>query len=426
MLSAVLKVIGLSTSLLIVPITIKYLDKEVYGIWMTMTSVLFWIGGFDIGLGNGMRNYLAESISEGNFALGRKYISTSFSLIALVACILALLASIPLSLLDFNDFFNTTAVSGFELRSALTVAVGFTLVNFVLKNVGYIFVALQKYALNDFLTVLGNVISLFIIFLLTRFTHGNLMYVVLAYTATSSLIYVIAAVPLFLSHPELKPTKKDFDKSLGKQIVGKGLGFFIIQITSCIVIFGAANVFIAQYCGPVDVTVYNVAYKYFNLLIIAYTIILAPVWNAYTDAYVKDDMVWINKTFVRTLKFWGLSVFIGAFMLLLSNLFYRLWVGGSVNIPLSISICTYIYVCSFNLNNCATYLINGLNKIRVQVITSLVFTALYVLTVNSFGYKLGADGIVLSMASCYTAMALIHLYQCWLLIHKRASGIWNL
>ena len=40
LMSAVLKMVGLATSLLIVPITIGYLDKEVYGVWMTMTSVL--------------------------------------------------------------------------------------------------------------------------------------------------------------------------------------------------------------------------------------------------------------------------------------------------------------------------------------------------------------------------------------------------
>ena len=72
LMSAVLKMVGLATSLLIVPITIGYLDKEVYGVWMTMTSVLFWIGTFDIGLGNGMRNYLTEAISKQDYSLARK------------------------------------------------------------------------------------------------------------------------------------------------------------------------------------------------------------------------------------------------------------------------------------------------------------------------------------------------------------------
>ena len=129
------------------------------------------------------------------------------------------------------------------------------------------------------------------------------------------------------------------------------MGFFVIQVSSCLVIFGAANVFIAQNCGPTNVTTYNIAYKFFNLLIIAYTIILSPMWNAYTDAYVKGDMAGINATFNRALKFWALSVACGVCMLAVSGVFYHLWVGGKVEVPLSISLCTFVYVCAFNLNN---------------------------------------------------------------------------
>lgn len=425
LISAVLKVVGLCTSLLIVPITIDYLDSEVYGVWMTMTSVLFWIGGFDIGLGNGMRNYLTEAISRKNYSLGRKYISTTFTLLTIIALLLGVIGLIPMSQMDFCHFFNTQSVGNEELRNALLVAVGFTLVNFVVKNIGFVFVAMQKYAVNDFLNVSGNVASLEIIFILTKLTSGNLLNVVLAYTATSCVAFSLAAIPLFRKHPELKPSLKYFDKSLSRQILGKGLGFFIIQITSCIVIFGAANVFITQYCGPESVTTYNLAYKFFNLEIIGYTIILAPMWNAYTDAYVKGDMQWVDRTFKRALKFWGLSVVAGLVMLLGSQLFYTLWVGDKVHIPVSVSVCTLIYVCMFNLNNCATYLINGFNKIRVQIITSLLFTALYVLAVRFFGSRQGIEGIVLTMAASYAMMAIIHIYQCRLLIGQKAKGIWN-
>ena len=425
LISAILKIIGLGTSLLIVPVTIKYLDSEVYGIWMTMTSVLFWIGGFDIGLGNGMRNYLTEAISKQNYALGRKYISTTFLLLSIIALLLLLVGFVAISQMNFCEFFNTRSVGNVELRSAMFIAVGFTLVNFVVKNIGFIYVAMQKYAVNDFLNVSANVISLVIIFVLTKVTSGNLLYVVLAYTSTSCLAFVLAAIPLFRKHPELKPSIKFVDKNLSREIIGKGIGFFVIQITSCIVLFGAANIFITQYCGPESVTTYNIAYKFFNLEIIGYTIILAPMWNAYTDAYVKGDMLWVEKTFRRALSFWALSVVAGMLMLLCCRFFYELWVGDKVDVPMSVSICTFIYVCMFNLNNCATYLINGFNKIRVQIITSLLFTILYVLVVPIFGRKQGIEGIVLAMAASYFMMAVIHLYQCRLLIKKKANGIWN-
>ena len=423
--SGFLKIVGLLTSLVIVPITIHYLNIEVYGIWMTITSILYWITTFDIGLGNGMRNYLAEALATNDTKLGKKYISTTMLLLSLIALSMAIVLLYPLITINFNSFFNTNAIAGNELRMAVVIAVGFTLMNFVLKNIGMIFVAMQKYAINDLLSISGNVIALILIYILTKVTTGNLVLVVLAYTMTSCVAFLLAAIPLFWKHPELKPSLRFFDKSLGKKIVGKGFGFFVIQISSCLVIFGAANFFITQSCGPAAVTTYNIAYKFFNLLVIAYTIILAPMWNAYTDAYVKGDMQWIKATFNKALKFWVLSICGGLGMLLICNLFYKLWIGNMVNVPLSVSASTLIYVCFFNLNNCATYLINGLNKIFVQIIISLAVTTLYIITVLAFGRKLGVEGIVLSMAASYAVMSVVHLYQCRKLINGKADGIWN-
>lgn len=423
--SGVLKIIGLLTSLLIVPVTIGYLNNEVYGIWMTMSSILYWISTFDIGLGNGMRNYLTECFSRNDYETGQKYITTTFVYLGGIALLIFLIILAPMFLLDFNKVFNTYAISNSSLRDAMFVAIIFTLFNFVLKNVGLIFVALQKYAVNDLLNVSANVISLGIIYLLTKCTQGNLLYVVLVYTGISTLIFLLAAIPVFHKYPALRPRLSAFDSSIGKNIVTLGLGFFVIQITSCLVIFGAANIFITQFCGPVEVTVYNIAYKFFNLLVIAYTIILSPMWNAYTDASVKGDWTWIQQNFNRALKIWALSLVVGLVMLAISPIFFYLWVGNKVTVPLTVSISTLVYVSFFNLNNCVTYLINGLNKIRVQIITSLVITALYIIVTILFTGHFHTEGIVLSMAGSYAAMSLIHLYQCELLIHQKAKGIWN-
>ena len=285
--SAVFKVIGLATSLLIVPVTLDYLDNEVYGIWLTMSSVLYWFAYFDIGLGNGMRNYLTEAISTKNYVEAKSIVSTTFFLLSVVAIVLGVVVAVALYAVDLDKLFNTTLVSGQYLRDTMFVASVFTLMMFVVKNVGMIFVAMQKYAMNDLLLVSGNVLALFVIYALTRFTEGNLFYVVLAFTMVPVLVYLLASVPVFIKYANIRPSLKAIDYGLAKQVIGKGLGFFLIQITSCIVIFGSSNLFIARFCGPSDVTVYNIAYKYFNLLAIAYTIVISPLWNAYTDAYVK-------------------------------------------------------------------------------------------------------------------------------------------
>ena len=61
--SIVLKVIDTIAYLLIIPVTIGYLNSYEYGIWLTINSILTWIYSFDIGLGSGLRNKLAIAIA---------------------------------------------------------------------------------------------------------------------------------------------------------------------------------------------------------------------------------------------------------------------------------------------------------------------------------------------------------------------------
>ena len=425
LLSVVLKIIGLATSLLIVPVTLHYLQKEEYGIWMAISSVLYWFSFFDIGLGNGMRNYLTKSISTGHLEMGRAYLSTTLWVLFLIAGALGLVSFFGLNYIDLTKVFNTQAVSDEVLHGVLFTAIAFTLANLVVRNVGFVFVALQKYALNDFLLISGNIISLIVIFVLSKTAEPSLFKVVLVFSATPVCIFLLAAIPLFRHYKGLRPSYRAVDRRLAGGIISKGMGFFVIQITSCLVIFGSSNLFISHYYGPAEVSVYNVAYKYLNLLAVGYAVVLAPMWNAYTDAYVKNDFDWIRHAYNKAFRIWLLTLAGGLLMLLLSGLFYHLWIGMSLKVPIEMSVSVFLYISFFNLNNCATYLINGLNKIRVQIYTSVVVTAIYVVVMYFFGTRLEPQGIVLAMAACYAVMSLIHCYQCHLLINRRARGVWN-
>lgn len=41
--------------LLLVPLTLEYVDSESYGIWLTLSSMVAWISFFDIGINNGLK-----------------------------------------------------------------------------------------------------------------------------------------------------------------------------------------------------------------------------------------------------------------------------------------------------------------------------------------------------------------------------------
>ena len=43
-------------SLLLVPITLGYVSSELYGIWLTLSSIMLWLNFFDVGFTLGLKN----------------------------------------------------------------------------------------------------------------------------------------------------------------------------------------------------------------------------------------------------------------------------------------------------------------------------------------------------------------------------------
>ncbi|MBL4594173.1 MAG: hypothetical protein JKX68_10215 [Flavobacteriales bacterium] len=86
--SFLLKGISIAISLLLVPLTIDYLNPTKYGVWITLMSVITWFSFFDIGLGNGLRNKFSVAKAEGKDELARTYISTTYAIITIISVVL--------------------------------------------------------------------------------------------------------------------------------------------------------------------------------------------------------------------------------------------------------------------------------------------------------------------------------------------------
>ena len=83
--SFILKAINIATGLVLVPIVLNYLDETRYGIWLTLSSLVMWFNFFDVGLGHGLRNKLAESQTKGEESLSRKYVSTTYAGLVIIS-----------------------------------------------------------------------------------------------------------------------------------------------------------------------------------------------------------------------------------------------------------------------------------------------------------------------------------------------------
>ena len=123
------------------------------------------------------------------------------------------------------------------------------------------------------------------------------------------------------------------------------------------------NIIITQLFGPAEVTPYNVAFKYFSVITMVFiTIILAPYWSAYTDAYTKGDFKWIRKETRKLLKIWSFLIIIVLVMVFVSNFVYHIWIGDIIKVPFLLSVIMGLYVIIFAWNSVFAGFINGTGR----------------------------------------------------------------
>ncbi len=84
------KVISVGVLLITVPLTLRYLGQEQYGLWMTISALISMMGFLDMGIGNGLVSAISETDGKGDRETARRYVSAAvFALLTI--CVLLLL-----------------------------------------------------------------------------------------------------------------------------------------------------------------------------------------------------------------------------------------------------------------------------------------------------------------------------------------------
>ena len=424
--SFILNGISVLIGLMFVPLLLNYLDAERYGIWLTLTSIVGWFTFFDAGLGNGLRNKLTEAFANGNMKLAREYISTTYAIIGIIFVSVLILFYCINPFLHWDQILNTTLVPPNELSLLALVVFTFFFLRFIFNLIGIILMADQRPALNTALSPIINVVSIAIIYILSLTTKGALVTMGFVLSIVPVIVLIIASILLFKKRYKLlKPAFKHIKWAHSNSLLGLGFKFFILQIAS-LVMFATSNVIITQILGPDQVTIYNIAFKYFQVPIMLYGTIMSPIWSAVTDAFVKEDMVWLKNT-LKKLNRMSFLFSIGIIiMLVISPYVYSLWVGDKIHIPFLVSAAIAIYSLINVVLTPYSHFVNGMGKIylgsRLVWISIFLYIPLAIALAKS---PLQLAGVILATCIINGIGIPIQIYQTNKLIDQKAHGIWN-
>ena len=314
-----LKGISIVISLVVVPLTINYINPSRYGIWLTLSSIVGWFGFFDIGLSHGLRNKFAEARAKNDDELAQIYVSTTYAILGIIFFFAWLLFLIANHFLNWAHILKISETMQSEISVLAIIVFTYFCLQIVLKIITTLISANQQPARASLIDVLGQIFSLIFILILVKTTKGSL--ILLGIALCLSPLIVLAGANLIYFTGTFKKYRPRFSKikfNYAKSLFNLGMIFFIIQVAGLIQ-FETANIIIARNFGTAEVTSYNIVYKYFGILNMLFVIFIAPFWSASTEAYIKNDFNWIKKGIKKYNQLNILMLILGLVMLLFSE-----------------------------------------------------------------------------------------------------------
>lgn len=411
-------------SLMLVPMTLGYVSSELYGIWLTLSSVMIWLNFFDIGFTLGLKNKLTEAIAVGNWHRGRVLVSTTYFIMILIFIPLCLLLEFCVPYVNWTSFFNVNPVYNEEIVKAMSVLIVFFCLQMIVNVLTAIIAAFQQVALSSLFPVIGNFLSLIVIWLLANFCPPSLFFLAFAISSTPVIVIFIASLILFNGKFKIiSPSVFFIRKEYVHDLFSLGFKFFLIQI-QVVIMFQATNVLISKVSGPDDVTAYNIAYKFLSVAMMLYTIILTPLWPAFTDAYAKKDFSWMNRIYKRMVHIYYASGILMFMMIVLSPVAYRVWIGDKSEIPFIMTLSVGIYILLTTWDSLQVQLINGVGAIKLQAYVTTIGIVLHIPLSLFLGSYIGAIGVIFSMSLITVIYILFFTTQIRRILKQTATGIW--
>ena len=411
--------------LLLVPVTLHCLGDYKNGIWLTISSMLLWIDNMDIGLGNGLRNKIAEYMAHHEVHRARQLVSSTFALLSCIIIPVILVLAVLILSCDTYQIFNASPSIISDLDTVLIVTVLLVCTTFVFKLIGNFYMGMQLPAVSNLLIAIGQTLALIGTYIVYWSGTHSLMYIAIVNTAAPLFVYLVAFPYTFLyKFPHLRPSFRLIDFKEAKAVVNTGIQFFIMQISS-VILFMTSNILISNLFTPSMVTPYQITYRYFSILLVAFTVICMPFWNATTDAYERGDIEWIRDA-TRKLRLMIIGIIACmTLMVLLSPWVYSIWIGDSITIDIRMSIvmASYIFILIYSMRY--SYFINGIGKLRLQLIFTTSAAILYIpLAYLTTQYTHDIIWFMMVMCLINIPGLIVNRIQFYKLINGTAKGIW--
>jgi O-antigen/teichoic acid export membrane protein len=398
---------SLVSALASVPLTIGYLGTQRFALWMTINSFMAMLAFADLGLGNGLLTTISESHGKDDTRTAAKYISSAFFMLLGIGASVLLVLGIIYRITPWARFLGVRPGVAFsEAGPAIAIFFVCFALNLPLGIVQRIQMGFQTGYTSNVWSGFGVLLGFAGLLVCVRAKAG-VPWLVFCAGFGPIIATILNGVQLFRSRPSLRPTWTDFQWPLLKQLLLVGSGFLILQLALAMAV-GSDNFVIAHLLGSDAVAEYSIAMRIFTIVPMLLSILITPLWPAYGESVARGDAMWAIRALKRSIVVTAVATLCAAvFLALTGRWIITLWVGNRFHQGQWLLSGMGLWMVVNGLAVVVSIFLNGLNRIRVQVISAIAVAA-STLTIELLATpKLGLPAMIWSTDISYICFVLI-------------------
>tara|TARA_B110000027_G_scaffold134262_1_gene166153 strand:+ start:3543 stop:4976 length:1434 start_codon:yes stop_codon:yes gene_type:complete len=409
LMSVIARGIGILTAIVSVPLTINYLGDERYGLWMTISSILAFLGVADLGIGLGLQNAVANSHGKDDQNAATISISSTFFILTFIAVLFLVIFFFLYPFISWQVVYNiSSSMAKEEAGPATAMLISITIVNIPISIVQRTQLAYQEGFKNQIWAIIGSLLG-FLSLLIAIYFKAGLTLLVFAIIGGPAIARIINWIREFVFlKPWLLPKWKYFNWTIGKHIFQAGILFFILQIFALIGNF-SDNFIIAQTKGVTAVAGYSIVQKLFSLCLIA-QYFTQFLWPAFSEAMARKEYKWVKRTLTRTLIIGVLVGFaIGIPLLIFGKDIIFYWAGESMVPSTSLLFGFFLWIFMVTYGGSLSTFINIGELLKKQTPFHVLASIIVLILKIVFIKKIGIEGVIYASVIGYTLFHLIPL-----------------
>ena len=375
------RLVQVISTLILMPLLLHTLGVAKFGIWGSASSLAWFSGLVDIGIGTALVTLIARSKASGNEDEARTHLAGALSFGSAIAVVMLVIATIT--------FWGSGAKVQFE--PYFIAVVGLAL-NVPLNSANNAWMALQKGYVSGFWELVQTLLTLGGVIVASGSTTNVLVFVGIVYgamvTANAGSLF-----HLLIIHPELRPHHRAPFSEV-RAVLHEGFLLFALNLIGGLS-FLLDNVLALQLLGPEASARMTIALRICMTGLGFLLVISQPLWPAFADAAEKSDWHWIRRNLFRGMALLtGISGVGSLVLVIFGSMLLKVWLHSNLGIGRSMLWAISAWVLAQAVIRVPHLFLNAVSIMKYQIVVSALASGLALALKPFLAVRLDVAGIL--------------------------------